>query len=72
MLQTFTAEELRIMRNTLFAMHGLVFNDNALNEHFNGQFWYFPNPNLSPADIVFDAAEQRILQYIIAEERRRQ
>ena len=33
--------------------------------------WYFPNPNIAQNNIVFDAAERRILGYIIAEENKR-
>lgn len=70
-LQSLSSEELRIMRNTLFAIHGLVFNDNALNEHFNKQPWYFPNPDITSNDIIFNETERFMLERIIAEERRR-
>jgi len=66
MLKDLSVEELRILRNTLYAMHGYVFSDAALNEYYNRQYWYFPK-----ADIALTDAEQQILQYILAEESQR-
>jgi len=71
MLEDVSLADLRIFRNTLYAMRGYIFNDSALNEHFNEQFWYFPDPSVTLNDIVFSDAEQQILHYIIAEENRR-
>jgi hypothetical protein len=71
MLEELSTEQLRILRNTLYAIRGYVFNDSFLQDYFNRQYWYFPNPNIAMSDIIFDTAENRILQYIIAEERRR-
>jgi hypothetical protein len=71
MLKELSTEQLRILRNTLYAIRGYVFNDSFLQEYFNRQYWYFPNPNITMSDIILDAAENRILRYIIAEERRR-
>jgi len=71
MLEDLSADELRILRNTLYAMRGYVFNDPSLNDHFNRQYWYFPNPNIAMTDIALTDAEQQILHYIIAEENRR-
>jgi hypothetical protein len=71
MLEELSTEQLRILRNTLYAIRGYVFNDSFLQEYFNRQYWYFPNPNIAMSDIIFDAAENIILQFIIAEERRR-
>jgi hypothetical protein len=71
MLEGYSIEELRLLRNALYAIRGYVFNDNNLNVYFNKQYWYFPNPNIEINQIIFSKEEQRILQYIIAEERRR-
>ncbi len=35
--------ELRLLRNTLFARHGRVFNDAELKKYFEGRGWYKPN-----------------------------
>jgi hypothetical protein len=71
MLESLSTEQLRILRNSLYAIHGLFFNDRFLQDYFNRQYWYFPNPNISQSDIVLSPSEIIILQYIIAEERRR-
>jgi hypothetical protein len=71
MLEKLSVIELRILRNTLYAIHGYVFNDKFLNDYFNRQYWYFPNPNLTQNDINLGVAEQKILGYITAEENKR-
>jgi hypothetical protein len=71
MLEELSIEELRILRNSIYAIHGYVFNDNLLKNYFNNQYWYFPNPNMIQSDIVLEPSEQKILEYIISEERRR-
>jgi len=38
-----TIEELRILRNEIFARKGYVFKDASLNDHFSKQDWYTPN-----------------------------
>ena len=37
-----SAEELRIARNEIYARHGYIFKDPALNEYFLQQSWYVP------------------------------
>ena len=71
MLEELSTEQLRILRNTLYAIRGYVFNDVFLRDYFNRQYWYFPNPNIALNSIVLSAAEHRILRYILAEENRR-
>jgi hypothetical protein len=71
MLNDLNVIELRILRNTLYAIHGYVFNDKFLNDYFSRQYWYFPNPNMSQNDIKLGIAERKILEYIVAEENKR-
>lgn len=40
-----TKEELRILRNTIFAKYGYIFQSNDLAEHFNKFSWYDPQYN---------------------------
>lgn len=54
-------ENIRLLRNTIYAMHGYVFKDNYLNEYFSNQYWYFPNPNLKYDDLVLDKYEKIII-----------
>lgn len=71
MLEELTVEQLRILRNTLYAIRGYIFNDKFLQDYFNRQYWYFPNPNIAMSDIILSGAERKILEYIIAEENKR-
>jgi hypothetical protein len=40
-----TKEELRILRNTIFAQYGYIFQSKDLSEHFNRFVWYTPQYN---------------------------
>jgi hypothetical protein len=42
--QMFT-EDLRILRNEMYARHGRVFKDPVLQKYFEAQAWYKPDPN---------------------------
>jgi hypothetical protein len=46
-LNTLSPNELKRMRNSIFAQYGRLFNDPALQQYFNQQWWYQPNPNYS-------------------------
>jgi len=39
------AEDLRLLRNEIYARHGRVFNDKDLQKYFETQGWYKPNPD---------------------------
>lgn len=41
-LYGFTADECRLARNEIYARHGKIFNDVALQEYFNKCSWYTP------------------------------
>lgn len=43
-LKKFTAIELQLLRNTIFALYGREFKTKWLQEYFNSQDWYSPNP----------------------------
>lgn len=51
-LQGLTAEQCRIARNELYARHGRMFNDEALQAYFNSCSWYI---GTTPADQFNDA-----------------
>jgi hypothetical protein len=46
-LNTISPTELRRMKNSIFAQYGRTFKDPALQQYFNQQWWYEPNPNYS-------------------------
>jgi hypothetical protein len=39
------AEDLRLLRNEIYARHGRVFKDKDLQKYFDTQSWYKPNPD---------------------------
>jgi hypothetical protein len=39
------AEDLRVLRNEIYARHGRIFKDPDLQKYFLAQTWYKPNPD---------------------------
>ena len=62
-------EQLRILRNSIYAYHGYEFRTTDLRNFFNSQRWYKINNNFS--ENLFSANERINLEYIIREENRR-
>ena len=56
-----TVEELRILRNEIFAKKGYIFKDSILNNYFLDQKWYKPNKN---AQIVLSSSEKKTIELI--------
>ncbi len=54
-LSGLSADELRLMRNEIFARRGYIFNDPGLRDYFQAQSWYRP---LSRDDVKLSALEQ--------------
>jgi hypothetical protein len=44
-LAVLTKEELRLLRNTIYAKHGMIFQSNDLRSHFQKFSWYNPTSN---------------------------
>ena len=44
-VQTFSKDDLKIMRNEIFARHGLIFQTNEMRTYFQNQNWYAPKHN---------------------------
>lgn len=44
-LKKYTKDELRLMRNEIFADHGYVFKSKDLNDYFKSKDWYKESPN---------------------------
>lgn len=70
-LRDLSVEQLRIMRNFLYARHGLPFNSKDLTRYFSQFIWYDPIPGLSAGGLHLESWEQECLQAIVAEEQRR-
>ena len=65
-----TKSELRIIRNTIYAQHGYIFNSADLQKHFNQFDWYMPNPNVKMEDIKLTKKEQEILSDLLEQEKK--
>ncbi|MFA5779759.1 MAG: YARHG domain-containing protein [Elusimicrobiota bacterium] len=46
-LELLSMWQLKIFRNEFYARHGRIFKDKKLQEYFESQDWYKPNPNFS-------------------------
>jgi hypothetical protein len=62
---------LRIMRNYLYARHGLPFQSNDLTVYFGQFIWYDPIPELTVEGVKLKEWEQECLAAILAEEEKR-
>ena len=45
MLEGLFIEDLRVLRNEIYARHGRIFKDKELQKYFSQQPWYKPNPD---------------------------
>jgi len=51
------AEDLRVLRNEIYARHGRIFKDVDLQKYFEAQAWYKPNPDFKDDQLnVVEAA----------------
>ncbi len=68
-LEQYTQEDLRIARNTLFALHGYRFRSEDLFRHFSRYFWYDPDPEVVNSTQILTGSEQALLRYIMGQEK---
>ena len=55
-------DQLRLLRNAFYAIHGYDFKSQDLKEYFSGFSWYKPNPNFSESD--FTEIERKNIELI--------
>ncbi|MEP6925905.1 MAG: YARHG domain-containing protein [Pyrinomonadaceae bacterium] len=55
-------EDLRLLRNEIYARHGRIFKTKVLNDYFSEQSWYKPDPSYS--DSMLTAIESENLKAI--------
>ena len=56
-------DELRLLRNTVYARHGRPFLRPEIQQYFDGRSWYMRRNNYSNADLTFnDRANVRLIQ----------
>jgi hypothetical protein len=65
----YSKEELRLLRNTIYAQYGLDFNSPDLKEYFSQFAWYMPNPNLKMEDIKLTEKEKEFVDKILMKEK---
>jgi hypothetical protein len=46
------AEDLRVLRNEIYARHGRVFENAGLSKYFSGLPWYKPDPSYDEASLT--------------------
>tara|TARA_R110001599_G_scaffold161053_18_gene349159 strand:+ start:309 stop:1184 length:876 start_codon:yes stop_codon:yes gene_type:complete len=65
----YSKEELRLLRNTIYAQYGYDFNSPDLKEYFSQFAWYMPNPNLTMEDIILTEKEKEFVDKILMKEK---
>jgi hypothetical protein len=66
--KTYSKEELRILRNTVYAQHGYAFKSTDLQDFFSQFEWYLPDPNLNMDQIALTEKEKSFLDEILKKE----
>jgi hypothetical protein len=59
-LQNKTLEELKLLRNEIYARHGYIFKSKELFEYFRKQDWYKPDPNFT--ETMFSEEEKEMIK----------
>jgi len=65
----YSKNELKILRNTVYAQYGYAFKSKVLNEYFSQFEWYMPDPNLTMEQIVLTEKEQVLIDKIAKKEK---
>jgi hypothetical protein len=65
---TLTKEDLKIIRNKIYAQKGYVFKDETLKAYFNQFAWYMPDPNLKIEDITLTKEEAELVAQLLKRE----
>lgn len=65
----YSKDELKILRNTVYAQYGYAFKSKVLKDYFSQFEWYMPDPNLTMAQIVLTEKEQLLIDKIAKKEK---
>lgn len=63
-LGSLSKDQLRLLRNALFAMKGVVFKTEDLNKYFKQFLWYVPNPGITADASLLNASERKLIEQI--------
>lgn len=66
-LEALSAAELRIIRNTIFALHGYTFKSPDLQTHFAKQGYYYPRKSFKNSDL--NKEERAFVKLVLAREK---
>jgi len=61
-----TKEDIKIMRNTIFAMHGYIFKSQDVKEYFSKKSWY--KPQKEDVNSELSAIENKNIQFLKSHE----
>ncbi len=70
-LANMSKEELRLLRNHVFALYGYVFKDAALKSYFEKQVWYLAKPEVNLTTLILPAERRALVERIQEEEKKR-
>lgn len=70
-LSTLSYEELRLLRNEIYARNGYLFSDGYLRGYFNRYRWYMPVFDVDTFKVVLNQEEKGLIDAILAEESKR-
>jgi hypothetical protein len=70
-LSTLSYEELRLLRNEIFARNGYLFSDGYLRGYFNRYKWYMPVFDVDTFKVVLNQEERKLIDALLAEESKR-
>ena len=62
-LPTLSKADLRLLRNTVFALYGVHFKSEDLSKHFDKQVWYIDEGKTS-AEVTLPAHRQKLVEMI--------
>ena len=71
-VQNLSNQELKLLRNTFFALQGYVFTTWELKNYFLGYEWYQPNPTVTSNTSGFTSEQKKLFDLVVMEESRRQ
>ncbi len=65
----YSKEELKLLRNTVYAQYGYAFKSKDLQDYFSQFEWYMPDPNLAMEHIVLTEKENKFIAEIVKKEK---
>lgn len=64
-LKDYTKEELKYIRNEVFARYGYIFGDNEYKEYFESKTWYHPDPDFNDDEENLNEYEKANVKLIL-------